>query len=172
MINKEQILKICPNAKNVDEYLIYINKPSVINTPLRMAMFIAQAAHESGEFKYTREIWGPTPAQIRYEGRKDLGNIIKGDGVKYKGRGIFQITGRANYKSVSEALGKDFITHPKLLETPEYAVASAIWFWNKNNLNKYADSQDIKGCTKRINGGYNGLEDREKYYNRAKKILL
>ena len=139
--------------------------------PQRRAMWLAQIGHESGGFVYTREIWGPTPAQIRYEGRKDLGNTQSGDGKRFMGRGLIQTTGRANYKTTGDALGVDLVAYPEMLESDELAARSAAWFWQRHNLNDYADAGDIEGCTRRINGGLNGLEDRKRRWEVAKRIL-
>ena len=138
-----------------------------IDTRLRQAMFLAQIGHESGGMKYTVEIWGPTPTQSRYEGRKDLGNTQAGDGFKYRGRGLIQTTGRYNYEKTSDALDVDFLRYPELLEEPQNAARSAAWWWQSHNLNKFADSGDILGCTMVINGGKNGLEHRKKLYEAA-----
>lgn len=121
-----------------------------------MAAFIAQIGHESGQLVYVREIWGPTPAQTKYEGRADLGNTVPGDGLKCRGRGLIQITGRANYAACGEALGLDLINHPELLEQPQYACMSAAWFWATKGLNTLADAGDFDRITKRINGWLNG----------------
>jgi putative chitinase len=138
-----------------------------INTSLRISAFLAQIAHESGSFRFVKEI----ASGNAYEGRKDLGNTQKGDGVKFKGRGLIQITGRANYTALSNDLNVDLVNSPHLLETPNLACLSACWFWNKKSLNILADADDFKGITKKINGGYNGWEDRLQYYNKAKKVL-
>jgi putative chitinase len=106
-----------------------------------------------------------------YEGRKDLGNIEPGDGVKFKGRGLIQITGRTNYGALSKALGADLINHPELLEGPVYASLSAGWFWDSRKLNELADVMDFLRITRRINGGLTNLEDRQKYFALAKKTL-
>lgn len=143
-----------------------------INTPLRQAHFLAQVLHESGAFKYNKEIWGPTTAQKGYEGRKDLGNTGPGDGIKFKGRGLIQLTGRANYAAASKEFGEDFINNPVLLESYPYAALIAGWFWHKRGLNTYADADDVRTITKRINGGFNGLEDRLHWLTRAKIVLL
>jgi putative chitinase len=142
-----------------------------IDTVARQAAFLAQIAHESGGFIYTKELWGPTPAQKGYEGRADLGNTQPGDGHLYCGRGLIQITGRANYARVSKALNIDFVYSPELLEQPSLAAQSAAWFWNTHNLNQYADSGDFETLTRRINGGLNGLDDRRKRWETAKIAL-
>jgi putative chitinase len=143
----------------------------LINTPERQSAFLAQVGHESGGLIYTKEIWGPTTAQMSYEGRKDLGNTVTGDGKKYMGRGLIQITGRANYDKVGKALGVDLINNPVLLEQPLAAALSAGWFWQTHGLNDLADKGDFIGITKRINGGTNGLADRQALYAKAKQIL-
>lgn len=138
-----------------------------INTPLRIAAFIAQIAHESGSLRYEKEL----ASGDAYEGRKDLGNIHSGDGRKYKGRGLIEITGETNYELVSKALGQDFVNHPELLEQPIYAALSAGWFWDTHNLNHLADNSCFTIITKTINGGLNGLQEREQFYERAKAII-
>jgi len=142
-----------------------------IDTPLRQAHFLAQVGHESGGFVYVREIWGPTPAQTRYEGRADIGNTQPGDGKVFMGRGLIQVTGRANYAAVSKALNVDFVSAPALLETPTNAALSAAWYWQSHGLNALADADDVIAVTKRINGGTNGLEDRQVRTARAKQVL-
>lgn len=142
-----------------------------IDTPLRQAHFLAQIGHESGRLQHTREIWGPTEAQKRYEGRKDLGNTEPGDGSRYRGRGLIQITGRANYAKASAALGPDFVAKPELLEEPEWAPLSAAEFWCRNGCNELADKDDVVALTRRINGGTNGLDDRKKLLEKARKVL-
>lgn len=138
-----------------------------IDTRLRQCMFLAQIGHESGGMKYTTEIWGNTAAQLRYEGRKDLGNTQVGDGFKYRGRGLIQTTGRYNYEKTADALGLDCLTNPDLLAEPQNAARSAAWWWQSHNLNRFADTGDIVGCTKVINGGTNGLEHRKALYQAA-----
>ena len=142
-----------------------------INTQQRQAMFLSQIGHESGGMRYTVEIWGNTAAQISYEGRKNLGNTQVGDGFKYRGRGLIQTTGRYNYEATAKALGIDCVNNPDLLAEPENAARSAAWWWQSHNLNKYADADDCRGCTKVINGGYNGLEQRLALYEAAKSVL-
>jgi len=146
-----------------------------LTTPKRLAAFIAQVGHESGGFRYVREIWGPTPAQTRYEGRRDLGNTEQGDGKRYMGRGLLQVTGRANYRRVAERLSgmgaPDFEQHPQALELPQWAALSAADYWADRQLNRYADAGDWRGLTRRINGGFNGLADRLRRHERALAAL-
>lgn len=143
-----------------------------INTPERQAAFLAQIGHESGRFKYVKELWGPTPAQERYEGRTDLGNVMRGDGLRFRGRGLIQITGRDNYRRVGAALGlQDILERPELLELPQHAARSAGWFWKTHGLNQLADQGDFIRITRRINGGVNGLADRQAIWESAKKAL-
>ena len=142
-----------------------------INTPLRISHFLAQLDHESGGFKYLTELGGRSYFN-KYEGRKDLGNIYPGDGYKFRGRGYIQITGRANYTELSKDTNIDFVKNPDLLTEEANAMISALWFWNKRKLNQYADKDDIKTITKRINGGYNGFEHRKQLLEKYKKQLL
>jgi putative chitinase len=142
-----------------------------ITTAIRIAAFLAQLAEESGELHYRREIWGPTPAQAAYEGRADLGNTEPGDGFRYRGRGLIQITGRANYAEAGAALGSDLVSSPELLEDWRFATASAAWFWQSRGCNALADQGDFNGVTRRINGGLTHLDRRFVYYTRAKSAL-
>ncbi|MBI4904878.1 MAG: chitinase [Acidobacteria bacterium] len=142
-----------------------------INTALRQAHFLGQLGHESGNLRYTEEIASGSD----YEGRVDLGNTQKGDGVRFKGRGLIQITGRSNYAAYGKVRGKDYITEPnnKILATdPAVAVDCSGWYWSDRGINAVADRDDIKAVTKIINGGTNGLEDRTQRTKRAKCILL
>lgn len=172
MITIEQLKAI---ATNKEAELLKVLKPLNdtcakyhIDTPLRKQHFIAQLCHESLSFVYRKEL----ASGQAYEGRKDLGNTNAGDGVKFKGRGYIQITGRANYTQLSIDLGVDFVGSPELLENVENAMLSAGWFWNKKNLNILADKDDVTTITKRINGGLNGFEDRKKYLEKAKKAII
>ena len=143
-----------------------------INTRLRIAAFLAQIGHESGSLVYVKELGGASYFQ-KYEGRKDLGNTQPGDGPKFAGRGLIQVTGRANYLAASKALFGDdrLLKTPELLEQPEWAAESAVWFWSSRNLNALADADRFTDLTKRINGGTNGLEDRKARYRQALKVL-
>lgn len=138
-----------------------------IKTPRRQAAFLAQLAHESGSLRYVEEI----ASGDAYEGREDLGNIQPGDGTRFKGRGLIQITGRSNYKDVSAELKYDFIANPEALEKPGAASFSAAWFWHSRGLNRLADIDAFEKITRKINGGLNGYADRLEHYERAKKAL-
>jgi putative chitinase len=146
-----------------------------ITTKLRIAHFLAQIMHESGGFRWLREIWGPTDVQRRYEGRRDLGNTQPGDGKRYMGRGVIQLTGRANYAQATRELGKsfgvDFVANPVLAEQAPYAVLIAGWYWDSRNINGPADRDDLNRVTRLINGGTNGINDRRNYLQRAKLVL-
>jgi putative chitinase len=167
-----------------------------INTPKRQACFIGQCMHESGGFKFLREnlnysakalmnTWPSRfpdmdtaekferqPEKIAnkvYSGR--MGNTEDGDGAKYIGRGLIQLTGKDNYRAFGEAIGEDLVSNPQLVEQPRYAALSAGWFWNKRGLNALADAMDITNLTIRINGGKIGIDDRIAKINKALDIL-
>lgn len=170
------IKKLAPRSRDsvVDDVVKYLNiymKQYGVDTPLRVAHFMAQAAHESDSFKTLMEYWGPTAAQRRYEGRKDLGNVQPGDGKRFMGRGIFQLTGRANYRQMSKILGVNLESNPDMAATGEISVRTALEYWRTRNLNALADRDDVRAVTKRINGGYNGLQDRINYLAKAKEIF-
>jgi putative chitinase len=135
-----------------------------IDSPKRQAAFLAQVGHESGRLIYVRELWGPTPKQQTYEPPSEkaheLGNTQSGDGFRYRGRGLIQVTGRANYQTCGDALGLDLVSQPELLEQPDNAALSAAWFWNTHGCNVLADIMDFETITRRINGGLNGFDDR------------
>jgi putative chitinase len=169
-----------------------------IDTPNRIAMFMAHLLHESAYMSAVREnlnysaaglmkvfpkYFSPTlaekyarkPQMIAnrvYALRMGNGNEESGDGWKYRGGAAFQLTGKDNYTAFGMDACIDTLNHPELIESPTYWAMSAGWFWDKNNLNAYADRDDIKGSTRVINGGYNGLAERAKLYNEAKKILI
>lgn len=172
---KDDLRALGPRAKSdtinkLAEYAPKILPLYGIDTKLREAHFWAQAAHETGGFRYMFEVWGPTPAQSRYEGRKDLGNTEAGDGFKYRGRGIFQLTGRANYKKYGELLDLDLVGEPDLAAHPDVALMIACEYWKSKKLNDLADKDDCVGITKKINGGTNGLQDRKACLAVAKKM--
>lgn len=172
MITAEQIKLIMPNASKdrINLFLEPLNntmREFEINTRFRVCAFLAQLAHESGSLNYVKELASGTA----YEGRKDLGNIQKGDGVKFKGRGLIQVTGRANYEAVSKAFAMDFITKPELLQEPQYAARTAGWFWKTHGLNELSDQMDIRKITRIINGGLNGIDERLIFWNRALTVI-
>lgn len=138
-----------------------------INTPARQAAFLAQVGHESGRLVYVREI----ATGQAYEGRKDLGNVKVGDGRRFKGRGLIQLTGRFNYAKCAAAFGVDCINKPELLEQMPYCAYTAAWFWSVNGLNPLADASKFEAITRRINGGLNGYADRLVLWKSAKRAL-
>jgi predicted chitinase len=164
-----QIMPKCPASKRAD-YLPFIQQAMTefdITSYLRETAFLAQLAHESAELRFMEEI----ASGAAYEGRKDLGNTQPGDGKRYKGRGPIQLTGRANYTKYGVLLGLDLVNDPTIAATREVGFRIAAQFWKLNGLNELADQQQFKSITKRINGGYNGLDDRIMYYQRAKKVM-
>ncbi|MFG0682857.1 glycoside hydrolase family 19 protein [Pseudomonas sp. xss_4] len=176
-ISIQQLQKILPNAGSKAGVFVpglnaTMGKFAII-TRLRMAAFLAQIGHESGQLQYVREL-----GNDKYLSKYDTGRLAQrlgntpaadGDGQLYRGRGLIQVTGRFNY----EALFGDsrLLNTPELLEHPVYASMSAGWFWQKEGLNSLADKCDILAITKRINGGTNGLEDRKTIYKRALEVL-
>lgn len=171
-----QQLAICTGARidRAREWLPHIEAAMAefdINTPLRQAAFLSQIGHESGGLHWVVELWGPTLAQRNYENRDDLGNTVPGDGLRFRGRGLLQTTGRANYLATGKALGADLIANPERLAEPELASRSAGWFWKTHGCNAFADKEQFVLLTRRINGGVNGLEDRQRLYAVAKEAL-
>jgi putative chitinase len=176
MITAQTLRAIAPRANpafvgDLAEAMSEILPQYKVDPPLRLAHFLAQAAHESDGFKTLHEYWGPTPAQKRYEGRKDLGNVRRGDGKRYLGRGIFQLTGRANYRRIGNKLGLPLEANPESAARPRNAVLIAAQYWSDHDLNAPADADDIVTVTRRINGGLNGLDDRRRYLRRAQLAL-
>lgn len=177
-LTEQQLKVVMPQAKmsSIRKYLPWLNEwmPKYgITTLERVRHFLSQVAHESAQFLYCEEIAsGKAYDTGRLAAR--LGNTPEqdGDGQKYKGRGLIQITGASNYKSITKDWGVDVFNDPELLETPENAVRSACWFWWKNGLNKRADGGiGVKGITVIVNGGTNGLKERIEFYNRAKAAI-
>lgn len=198
-ITEQQLLQILPNAGRQAGVFVPVLNTAMdkygIVTRLRIAAFIAQVGHESGQLtrlvenlNYSAEglmkTWpsrfdlvrataaARKPEQIAnivYAGR--MGNTEPGDGWKYRGRGLFQVTGRANYAACGEALGLDLINQPTLLEQPQYAAMSAAWFWSMKDLSTLADKGDFVKITRRINGGLNGQADRQGLYDKSLKVL-
>lgn len=173
MLTCEQLRKILPHAKSdhINLYLPGLNAGMAarsINTPLRVAHFLAQIGHESGSLRHAQEI----ASGQAYEGRRDLGNTFPGDGQRFKGRGLIQLTGRANYTAYGNAIGRDLLANPTLVATdPALAVDVACWFWEARGLNALADADDIDRVTRRINGGLNGIVDRLAILKRARDVL-
>jgi putative chitinase len=187
-ISAAKFKQIMPNAvKNVgrnphfsgytfEQILIYITRYArefEINTPLRWAHYLAQIAHESAELRYSEEI----ASGKAYDTGKlaiKLGNTPEadGDGQKYKGRGLIQLTGRSNYEAYKKYCGFDVVKQPELLAKPVGAIRSSMWFWKSKGLNELADRDEFVAISKRINGGTNGIEDRRKYLARAKRVLV
>lgn len=203
-IEKSQLTAIMPAAReqDIDWYLEALNQqlPKFdIDTPLRMAHFLSQIAHESGSFKYKSEnlnysakalraVFGKyfdsdemaeqyarkpeDIANVVYANRMGNGDTASGDGWRYRGRGLIQLTGRENYAHCAQAIDMDCENTPELLnEDAAAAVAAACWFWQSRKLNDLADQDDIKSITRKINGGYHGLQERESFCNRAKNVF-
>ena len=188
------------DAALVEKLLPGINEALVkfqINTPLRISHFLAQLLHESGNLLRTTENlnygapgllstfrkyftveqatqYARKPEKIAarvYANRMENGDEASGDGWKFRGRGYIQLTGKSNYKALTESLKVDFVANPDLVATPQYAALSAGWYWNSRNINKLADADDILGVTKAINGGTIGLEDRKHHLAHVKSII-
>lgn len=136
---------------------VHFRTYGILENSLRLIHFLAQLAHESGNFKYMEEI----ASGAAYEGRKDLGNVMTGDGKRFKGRGPIQLTGRANYRKYGQELGIDFENNPAIVALPSVGMLVACKYWSENNLNVFADYDDVTTITRRINGGLNGFEDRK-----------
>ena len=134
---------------------------------LRIAHFMAQLVHESGGFRYMEEI----ASGAAYEGREDLGNVKPGDGVRFKGRGPIQCTGRSNYRTFGRAIGIDIENHPEIAAVPSIGLHLALEYWQSRNLNALADADDVLGITRKINGGLNGIDDRKLHLARAKAFF-
>jgi len=175
LLSIAQLKSIMPNLSSAkaNDYIGHINNAlswGAITSCARKSAFLAQLAHESAELRYMEEI----ASGAAYEGRKDLGNIYPGDGRRYKGRGPIQLTGRANYRSAGRDLGVDLEGNPTLAATPAWGFKIAAWYWKTRSLNQYADQTSqasFDTITKRINGGFNGKADRDKYWRRAKGVL-
>ncbi len=142
-----------------------------IDTFRRQSHFLAQILHESGRLRFLEELWGPTPVQQGYEGRADLGNTRPGDGFRFRGRGLIQLTGRANYEAYTADTGIDYVGDPDAVAALPAAADVAGWFWRRRNLNALADLNDVYRVTRRINGGLNGIADRIALLRRARSAL-
>ena len=158
---------------------VHFRTYGIVENGLRLAHFMAQCAHESGGFKYNKEIWGPTPAQLKYENNADLGNDQPGDGKRYMGRGPGQLTGRVNYRFYGQQLGVDFESHPELLEFWSLGLLAFCAYWNRNGLNAFADANNLLAVSNGINRGNplstkppNGWDDRQARYAKMKALIL
>ncbi len=180
MLTEDQLRRIVPamRADRVTAYLPHLNAAMAefeIDSALRTAAFIAQLAHESGAFRWMKEIWGPNDAQRRYEPpgslAAKLGNTQPGDGARFMGRGPIQLTGRSNYQRAGAALGLDLVGDPERAAEPEVGFRIAGLFWKSRRINVPADAGDIVEVTRLVNGGRNGLAERTDYYERAKRVL-
>ena len=201
MIGREALLALGVPQATADQWLPYLNMTMVkydIMSPVRQAMFLSQLAHESGNFRHVvenlnysaealRRVFGrhfPTdkiaqeyarkPERIAnraYANRMGNGDEASGDGWKYRGRGLIQLTGKDNYTSYSNYANNGALQNPDIVATPEFAADSAGWFWATNRLNQLADTGDVRAVTRRINGGFNGLADREAKYNKLIVML-
>lgn len=175
MITAGTLRQIAPNAKGP---LLEVLAPALnsvlpqydITTPLRIAHFLAQAALETDGFK-TLEEYGGAGYFRRYDGRADLGNTEPGDGARYHGRGIFQLTGRSNYRQMGARLGYNLESNPEMAADPVVSVRIAGEYWKSREISAKADADDLEGVTRKINGGLNGLADRRTYLDRAKRVL-
>lgn len=200
-LTKEQLEELLPGNPYIDQWhgaLVALLPDYEINTPARVAAFIAQCAHESGGFRLLKENLNYKAASLRrvfgkyfkddaiaaqyankpemianrvYGNRMGNGPEESGDGFRYCGRGLIQLTGKENYQSFADSIETPLEDIPEYLATFEGAVQSACWFWENNNLNQWADKGDIVTMTKRINGGTIGLEDRKKHYEHALHVL-
>lgn len=168
------------SAARAEDWAPFLSKACsdyAINTPLRLAHFLAQIGHESNSLRDVREVWGPTEAQRRYEGRADLGNTNPGDGTRFMGRGPIQTTGRANYRALTQRLrargidAPDFEVYPHRLELPEWGALAACDYWDMRGINALADRDDIEAVTRAVNGGLNGLDDRKRRLGWSKRAI-
>jgi predicted chitinase len=183
MLSDEQLRAVMPGVSAIRSarFLPFLQAAMTefaVDRPARVAAFIAQLAHESGQLRFMEEIWGPTDQQRRYEPPGELaarlGNTEPGDGRRFKGRGPIQITGRANYQRFGGLLTVDLVSEPERAALPELAFRIAGLFWLKKGLNELADlatPDAFREITRRINGGFNGLEDRRRFYAAARVAL-
>ena len=175
VITPDTLRRISPTARpeiinHLAPALTGLFPTASVTSVLRAAHFLSQGGHESDGFRTLVE-YGGASYFARYDGRKDLGNIQPGDGARYRGRGLFQATGRANYRTLGAAIGVDLERYPERAAEPDISARTAIAYWQQRGLNSLADRDDVVGVTKRINGGRNGLADRQAKLIRAKAAL-
>lgn len=173
-VTREHLLHLAPTANamliaGIADRFDELAEDHAVTTRLRICHFLAQAAHETDGFRTLEEYGGPAYF-IRYEGRRDLGNAQAGDGIRYHGRGIFQLTGRANYRRFGQLLGLDLEAEPERAKEPAISLRVAFAYWTERAINAAADADDSERVTKLINGGRNGLAERTRYLARAKGI--
>ena len=174
-VSDTQLLTLSPTGKAwilkalVDRFAEVVEPYGILQNRRRLCHFLAQSAHESAGFRTLEEFGGAT-YWSRYEGRADLGNTKAGDGVLYHGRGIFQLTGRANYRSMGAKIGVHLEAEPQLAAEGDISLRTACEFWKSRRLETFADQNDIREITRRINGGSNGLADRTAFFRRAWSI--
>jgi len=171
------------NEANMNSVLVALDRYGDefgVNRVHRVVQYLAQLMHESGDFRFDREVWGPTPAQSRYDTRTDLGNTpaIDGDGKKYMGRTGMQLTGKDNYRAFYDwcvEMGfnpPDFVANPDLVNADPWEGLVPLWYWDSRKLNRFADQGDIETITKKINGGMNGFDDRVLHVARLTLVML
>ncbi|CAH1668222.1 putative chitinase [Hyphomicrobiales bacterium] len=175
-VTRERLLRLAPSAVpaiviDIAEHFDAMARAAGITTRLRLCHFLAQAAHETDGFR-TLEEYGGAAYFTRYDGRRDLGNSRAGDGARYRGRGIFQLTGRANYRRFGRLLGIDLEAEPERAKETETALAIAFAYWRERGIEAAADTDDVAAVTRLINGGRNGLAQRARYLRLAKGIWL
>jgi putative chitinase len=174
-VTEDRLRQLTPTAKPwilsslTTDFASVVQPFGLFDNPRRLCHFLAQAAHESAGFRTLEEFGGAT-YWSRYEGRADLGNTNSGDGVRYHGRGIFQLTGRANYKSMGGKISLALEDEPHLAAEGSVSLRTACEYWKSRRIEVAADSNDIREVTRRINGGFNGLAERQTYYRRAWSI--
>jgi putative chitinase len=174
-VTEDRLRMLTPTAKAwilsslTTDFVSVVQPFGILDNPRRLCHFLAQAAHESAGFRTLEEFGGAT-YWSRYEGRADLGNTNSGDGVRYHGRGIFQLTGRANYRSMGGKIRLDLEDEPHLAAEGSVSLRTACEYWRSRRIDVPADSNDIREVTRRINGGFNGLTERQTYYRRAWSI--
>lgn len=183
MLTTETLIAITGSEKYADRKAAFAERlnayaPSQM-APHRLAQMLPQVLHESLAFRHVREIWGPTQAQLGYEGRADLGNVRAGDGKRFMGRDLIQCTGRANYRALTEWVhanldpgAPDFEETPELLEQPDWLGVAVIWYWTTRVESSYVEAGNIEMITRQINGGLNGVSDRLQWFDKSALVLL
>lgn len=175
-VTRERLLRLAPNGKahivnGIALRFDALAREHDVSTRLRLCHFLAQAAHETDGFR-TLEEYGGASYFLRYEGRQDLGNTQAGDGIRYHGRGIFQLTGRANYRRFGKIIGIDLEAVPERAKEPDISLLVAFAYWSERAISAAADADDVAAVTKLINGGRNGLVERARYLAVAKEIWV